>query len=327
MTPLVSVLVPTRNRCKTIVQLLDALEAQSGAPTFEVIVIDDGSTDDTWTVLTAYQTSHPWLRPVRSAAHVGPAAARNLGIATARGRLVAFTDDDCLPDPDWIEALVAAHEAGADVVQGWTSPGVVAYGEVSAFAHQVKVTEFDYRFETCNLSYHRDVLEALGGFDPAFGRSRGGAPFGEDADLGWRALEAGYTCVFAEAAIVVHPLTTPPYFKVLTARLRRQRFVYFIRRHPDYRSKMPRRWLYTPSHPPALVALVGPIAVLATWKFWLIPLVVLTSIPYVHHRLFVQRVWGRRRAWPLAITGWWLADVFEIGVLLFGSIRWRTFAI
>src|SRR5882757_2590493 len=94
-SPEMSVVVPTHNRLLVLEEVLLALEAQVGAPPFEIVVIDDGSTDGTGDWLRA-RTSHAHRIPVRihSQANAGPAAARNTGVAMAAGRWVAFLGDD-----------------------------------------------------------------------------------------------------------------------------------------------------------------------------------------------------------------------------------------
>src|SRR3954452_12468363 len=101
--PALSVVVATRNRADRLPRLVRALEAQEGAPPFELVVIDDASTDATSTVLAQLAASSS----MRIVAHRlvdqrGPAAARNAGWRSARGELVAFTDDDCEPQPGWL---------------------------------------------------------------------------------------------------------------------------------------------------------------------------------------------------------------------------------
>src|SRR5689334_5243212 len=105
--PEVSVVIPTHNRLEVLAEVLQALESQQGAPPFEVVVVDDGSTDGTG----------DWLRNrtfrlnllVLSQENRGPAAARNTGVAVASGRWVAFLGDDTVPSPGWLAVHRAAH--------------------------------------------------------------------------------------------------------------------------------------------------------------------------------------------------------------------------
>ena len=101
--PAVSVVVPTRDRPSQLDACLAAIEAQT-ARSYEVVVVDDGSVDAA--AVSAVVARAPHARLVRGGGR-GPAAARNLGAAAARGPVLCFTDDDCRPEPGWIEALVA----------------------------------------------------------------------------------------------------------------------------------------------------------------------------------------------------------------------------
>jgi len=106
--PFVSVVVPTRNRAQMLRELLSALERQE-YESFEVIVVDDASEDETAVLLAGWQG--PNRRAFRLPRPWGSYAARNRGVEEARGLLVAFTDDDCRPEPGWLTALVETMDA------------------------------------------------------------------------------------------------------------------------------------------------------------------------------------------------------------------------
>jgi glycosyltransferase involved in cell wall biosynthesis len=210
--PRVSVIVPTRNRRLLLRRLLDGLANQSLAD-HEVIVVDDGSTDGSHTEVEADARAG---RPVRlvSGHGEGAVAARLLGVAEARAGFLAFTDDDCIPDPNWLAAGVAALEQGADVVQGVTRP----HGSVRVLDRTIMVDRHDGLYNTCNVFYRRAAYAAVGGFQPAAdaerllrlrpGRSAKNLGFGEDALLGWRVRRGG-RAAFAPGAIVEHHVFPP----------------------------------------------------------------------------------------------------------------------
>src|SRR5260370_881912 len=113
-TPTISVVIPVRDGARVLPRCLDALAEQISAPSFEVLVVDNGSRDQTPMIAA----NHPLSPRVLSEAARGPYAARNTGLAVARGPVLALTDADCIPSPRWLAAGLAAIEAGADLVGG-----------------------------------------------------------------------------------------------------------------------------------------------------------------------------------------------------------------
>jgi glycosyltransferase involved in cell wall biosynthesis len=189
--PRVSVVVPTRNRASLLPGLLEALERQRFRD-FEVIVVDDGSTDGTPDVLGAWEREgRAVIRLERSA---GSYAARNAGWKAARGEIVAFTDDDCFPQPAWLSGLLRAlNDPSIAAAQGVT---LAEPGEISPFTHQIDQQRPGPPYRTCNMAYRHSVLERLGGFEEM--------PWYADNILGLRARQLG-SVIFAPDAIVLHP--------------------------------------------------------------------------------------------------------------------------
>jgi GT2 family glycosyltransferase len=116
--------------------------------------------------------------------------------------VVAFTDDDCVPAPEWLEAgLKATAASPGAIVQGRTEPAPWELDSAGPFSRTIDVPGPDPAFQTCNVFYPREVLERVDGFDTqGFGRS----PGGEDSDLAWRAIESGAATAFAPDALVRH---------------------------------------------------------------------------------------------------------------------------
>ena len=114
-----SVVVATHNRKESLRCCLHSLQDQTLAAT-ELIVVDDGSDDGTAEMV---QLEFPAVRLVRQDTNCGPAAARNKGLLLATGEIVAFTDDDCLPSPDWLQLLCRGFEKYPGVATNYATPG------------------------------------------------------------------------------------------------------------------------------------------------------------------------------------------------------------
>ncbi len=314
--PLVTVVVPTRNRPARVKRLLRVLEHQSLPPEqFQVIVVDDSSTDDTWAALRAAQQSSPLnLRVLRTQRHSGPAAARNLGWREASAPVVAFTDDDCLPEPKWLEAGLANLDGDARLVVGRTmAPTDQLFLIGEPFARAMEVDGPDL-FETCNVFYRRRDLEVVGGFDERFRR-----PSGEDTHLGLRVTELGVEPVFAEDAVVRHDVRPGG---VLAALEEATRWVdlplvlkgrAYARRGRAYKILFWKR-----SHPPAMLAGAG-LALALRWRPAL-----LLAVPWLHYRLQHDPVSADLRRRLVYLPAALALDLTEVAVMIRGSVRHRA---
>jgi len=194
--PQVSVVVPTYNRATILVHCLGFLEAQTlDVDSYEVIVVDDGSVDNTAEVCKAFvQTTSTRLIYLRGP-HKGPAAARNLGIAEARGEIVAFIDDDCEASKDWLQQLSAPfNDLDIMGVEG----KVVRHPDCTPFTHFVENLNGGL-FLTANVAYRREALEAVGGFNENYRHAAA-----EDWDLAFRILDRGGVIRFCPEASMVH---------------------------------------------------------------------------------------------------------------------------
>lgn len=206
--PSVSIVIPTYNRRQRLARVLDALDAQSfDAKDFEVVVVDDGSTDGTSEWLAAQRRRYA-IRAIRQA-NAGPARARNAGVEAAQGRLLLFLDDDVEPSPDLIREHVAMHEAEADLVvmgplaslphyrQPW-----VAWEQAKLEDQYAAMARGDWeptprQFWTGNASVAREHVLAAGGFNPDFLRA-------EDVELGIRLHKRGLKFRFNPRARGLH---------------------------------------------------------------------------------------------------------------------------
>ncbi len=197
--PRVSVVVCTYNGGATLDQCLRSLR-DIDYPDYEVIVVDDGSTDDTPAILARF----PEVRAVRQP-NRGLSVARNVGLREASGEIVAYTDSDCFADPDWLTHLVyQLRRSGAAAVGGpnlTPEDGRLAACVAASPGQPTHVLESDQEAEHvpgCNMAFRRDALLAINGFDPQYRKA------GDDVDVCWRLQQAGHWITFAPGAFVWH---------------------------------------------------------------------------------------------------------------------------
>jgi len=199
----VTVVVPTRDRPAALVRCLSAL-AQQRALELEILVVDDASADGA-AVAAAVARAAPAARLVRGPGR-GPAAARNLGVRAARGKIVCFTDDDCVPDPDWARQLVAACAGGA-AAAGTTLAD--PFAGASAVAAQLLTNVLQHASldaagatlgfaPSCNIACPLELARRLP-FDESFRHAAG-----EDRDWCARLARAGVSLRFVPAATATH---------------------------------------------------------------------------------------------------------------------------
>ncbi len=209
MTPQLSVVVTTYNRAAILAKCLDALLHQEGDPSYEVLVVDDGSTDETPAMLDALMAEHARLRVYRQP-NGGRASARNAGIREARGEYLCYVDSDVFVASGFVKAHLDAHAAfrpHGKVGAGGQARDCFVQGlsvniDRLEDAYQVKVPPFDPSrafFDTKNVSLRRRWLSEVGGFDTGF------VEYGwEDLELGVRLKEKGLTIVRSRDAYGFH---------------------------------------------------------------------------------------------------------------------------
>jgi glycosyltransferase involved in cell wall biosynthesis len=198
--PRVSVVVCAYNAERTMDKCLASLE-HLNYPDYEVIVVNDGSRDRTLAISERY----PYCRII-SQENMGLSVARNVGAEAATGEVVAYTDSDCLADPDWLNYLVGTMEAKGLVACGGPNfpppedefvPEAVAVSP-GAPCHVLLDDEIAEHIAGCNMAFRRDVLLGIGGFDPIFRAA------GDDVDICWRLQDAGHAIGYSAAATVWH---------------------------------------------------------------------------------------------------------------------------
>ncbi len=313
--PLVSVVVATHNRAARLAELLESLRAlrlQRGR--FEVVVVDDGSSDHTASVLEVECARGGLdLRTITRAAAGGPAVARNAGWHAASAPLIAFTDDDCVVAEDWLEAgLHACAEDPEAIVQGRTDPNPAEADSIGAFSRTLTVHEAGPYYQTCNIFYPRDVLERLGGFDEeAFS-----LPKGEDTDLAWRALESGVPIVYAGGVRVYHAVNQIGAAAKLKLAWDWSEAHQIFARHPGLRQRTATWWIFwKQTHYLLFRAILGVLAGRSRPRlgWWLMA-------PYVRVVYARAKVEGG----SLSTAPFYLAfDAVEVAGALRASIRYR----
>src|SRR5256712_11528825 len=198
--PFVSVIVCSYNGGRTLAACLDSFSKLT-YPDYEVILVDDGSTDD-----TAYTaTQFPQVRYIHQSNH-GLSHARNTGAAAARGEVLAYTDSDCMADVDWLYYLIGtlisgdyAGVGGPNVTppaQNWVQACVAA--APGGPSHVLLTDTVAEHIPGCNMAFYRWAFESVGGFDAEYHKA------GDDVDFCWRIQQAGWVIAFSPPAIVWH---------------------------------------------------------------------------------------------------------------------------
>jgi len=198
--PSVSVIVCSYNGGKTLAACLDSL-GKLNYPDYEVILVDDGSTDDTAYIAAQF----PSVRYIHQTNH-GLSHARNTGAAAAQGDVLAYTDSDCMPDVDWLYYLIGTLVSGD--YAGVGGPNVSPPSQTSVQAcvaaapggpsHVLLTDTIAEHIPGCNMAFYRWAFENIGGFDPEYRKA------GDDVDFCWRLQQAGSVIAFSPTAIVWH---------------------------------------------------------------------------------------------------------------------------
>jgi glycosyltransferase involved in cell wall biosynthesis len=196
---LLSVIIPAYNAADTLGVQLDALKAQDYNGDWEIVVVNNGSTDNTAKVVQDYQRLMPHLRLVHGLAKQNPSYARNTDAQAARGDAFLFCDADDVVAPGWVSALAEALEKH-DVVFGAIEMQTLnQYTRPNLYGRNAKVLFLDFlpRAVGCNFAISREAFEAVGGFSQDF-------PRGQDVDISWRLQLRGYSLHDAPAAVVYY---------------------------------------------------------------------------------------------------------------------------
>ncbi|PYK13897.1 MAG: glycosyl transferase [Verrucomicrobia bacterium] len=198
--PFVSVIVCSYNGGPTLAFCLDSL-GKLNYPKYEVILVDDGSTDDTSYIAAQF----PWVRYIHQS-NQGLSHARNTGAAAAKGEVFAYTDSDCMVDPDWLYYLIGTLVSGdyAGVGGPNVTPPAKSWIQACVAAapggpsHVLLTDVVAEHIPGCNMAFYRWAFEGVGGFDTEYRKA------GDDVDFCWRIQQAGWVIAFSPTAIVWH---------------------------------------------------------------------------------------------------------------------------
>jgi hypothetical protein len=317
-TPAISVVVPTRDRPLHLRWLLNALSEQTLDPgSFEVIVCHDSHGPDTGELLRTHPLATAGtLRSLSlQAGTLRAGAKRNLGWQAARARVIAFTDDDCRPPPEWLQrALAAALADPGAIIQGATRPDPDEL-QIALRAPHARTQVIDppsVWAQTCNIVYPRALLERLGGFAEL-------VDSGEDTDLALRGIEAGARFAGAPDVLTYHAVHTGGLLALLRAAPRWEPIPWLVGRHPRLRRECAAGLFWRESHGWMLVALAG--VTLGRHGAIRGLLALPWAVSAAHD--YGPGLRGRVRA-TLELPGQAAIDLVEIGVLLRGSLRYRS---
>ncbi len=226
-----TVIVPTKDRAASLEETLRSLAAQEtgGRFTYEVLVVDNASTDRTRQLVAGTAPTYPVALRYAHEAQVGRSYALNIGIQQARGAILAFTDDDIIAAPGWLRGLWSAFtETGADAVGGrivphwldprpeWLTDEFVRLGRLGCIDHgetRIRVplgSGYRYRWVGGNVAIRREIAQRVGGYDVRMVRA-------QDTEYYLRCLKAGVAIVYEPSALVHHKVAadrmTPEYFR------------------------------------------------------------------------------------------------------------------
>ena len=231
-----TVIVCTYNRAESLRDTLRALRAQKTSPSrsWEVVVVDNNSKDHTCKVVEEVRREWPLLRYEFEQAQ-GLSHARNHGISAARGEVLLFTDDDVLPEPDWLESTLAgmdkyqADACGGYIAPIWETPPPAwlterFYGFLAIRTDRIddfSMTSSDQSPFGANMAFRKEVFAKVGLFDTNRGRKGNVLASGEDGELFERILAAGLKAIFLGQSRVHHKVEA---FRLTKRYFRRWRF-------------------------------------------------------------------------------------------------------
>lgn len=256
MAPEITVVIPTCLRPDLLMNCLDALSQQQlSHEHFEIIVVDDANDEATAeTVAEFVRTTGIETRYLAQSHRQGMAAARNRGWRAARGRIIAFTEDDCLPQTDWLSNALAVFKRGAQVISGQVRIPVA-----NRAAQQNRKTVFadSMDFGTTNCFCLRSILQRVGGFEEQFDIA-----WREDSDLQFKLLQIGIPISKCPDVRIIHPIQQSTWWDSLKEERKQSYDALLYKRHPElFKERIPTyRSLIVQYYASVMGVLIGMIA-------------------------------------------------------------------
>lgn len=351
--PELSIIMPCYNRAHDLVKALQAYNRQKGEAEFELIAVDDASSDATYEVLTSYRPARYQLRVERMAENSGPAIARNRGITLAEAPIILFVGDDILPDERLVQGHITAHrhyKSRQIAVLGRCNwPDDLPVNTLMAHIDGIGAQQFSYHFlqdrheydfrhfYTANISIKKDFLCSLDQwFDPAF---RFAAY--EDAELAYRLSKAGLRIVYSSSLVGFHY----HYHTIWSFSQRQEKSgmmgALLVAKHPElrytFRAHELRIWnlfrqfreMITPYLPGLLEKLAELACHLASFYEWnsnrLLDRLYLSVLDYFYYDGFIQGRFGNTqfalrlrsahaRRYLLPTLKWYLEQTEQLGI-------------
>lgn len=305
--PVVSVAVVVKDRRELMARCLDGILSQDLEAPFEVVVVDNGSSDGTADLVREVGATAPV--PVRVVVDTGSLGAiRNRAVREAAAPTVAFCDSDCVPRPSWLRHGLAAFTDGVGVVQGRTVPDPAV--PMRRWAVTQDLSGLTGRYEACNIFYRRDALLGTAGFDEAVGF------FGEDTAAGLELRRAGFDARPCDDAVVEHAVTHPGLGWHLRRALGYANWNSLVRRYPELRELLWHRWFLRRDSAAFAAAACGVTATAALRR----PSPLLLALPYA----LLRRPAGVSRSDLVDTAGAVAFDAAVFTGLVRGTLRERT---
>jgi glycosyltransferase involved in cell wall biosynthesis len=331
--PFVTVIVPTYNRANLLPYLLEALALQDyAADRFEVIFVDNTSSDSTPELVAAWQDTVPFAVRFVQKENRGPAPSRNLGARLARGDVLAFTDSDCAPLPGWIRAgaTTLASDPSIGIVLGPVRPLSLLrdLNDLPMPSRFLWIEKETYLYETANIFYRKEDFWTAGGFpeDYTF-EMLGYLQGGDDTELGWKVKRLGFRSVFLSEAAILHAIVRIGWRDWFKQVLAFAPLPLILRRCPEASSFLTFGFLM-----PFAGAPLFKLALLALPLAWISPLALLVTLPFLWYWTFkaypsdVKRPW-RWPALAFKVAAWSAWHLALFGVMVASSVRHRRVVI